>query len=209
MPKKEVPIQSLQQFLPEGTFEPVVHYLNQYKVQLTVTRKRETLLGDYRHAHSGKAHRISVNGNLNKYNFLITLLHELAHLLTFENYGNQIAPHGKEWKNTFSGILSGFLKKGYFPQEVECCLIKSLKNPSASTCGDEGLTRVLKKYDSPNNRLSLVESLPQGKPFKIKGNRYFIRGEKLRTRYKCYEPATKKWYLFSGLYEVEAVDAVL
>ena len=40
-------------------------------------------------------HRISVNGNLNKYSFLITLIHELAHLLTFTQYKNRVDPHGR------------------------------------------------------------------------------------------------------------------
>lgn len=205
MPKKEVPIHSLKDYLPDGAYEPVVHYLNYYKVHLTITRKRETLLGDYRHAHRDKAHRISVNSNLNKYNFLVTLLHELAHLLTFESFGNRVMPHGQEWKNIYTKILSDFTGKGFFPADVETRLLGTLKNPAASTCGDEGLTRILKKYDSLKSGLSLVENLPNGQHFKIKGDRYFVRGEKQRTRYKCYEPATRKWYLFSGLYEVEPV----
>jgi len=94
----EHPMQALAQYLPEGSFEPVVEYLNYYKVYLTVTQKRKSVLGDYRHAYAGNNHRITVNGNLNKYEFLITLLHELAHLLTFEQFGNRVEAHGKEWK---------------------------------------------------------------------------------------------------------------
>ncbi|MEI2749608.1 MAG: hypothetical protein V9E88_12700 [Ferruginibacter sp.] len=69
MPKQEVPLLQLQDFLPEGSFEDVYHYLQQYKVHLTVTRQRQSILGDYRHAHDGKSHRISVNGNLNPIQF--------------------------------------------------------------------------------------------------------------------------------------------
>ncbi|HXL57832.1 MAG TPA: hypothetical protein VN958_16335, partial [Chitinophagaceae bacterium] len=75
---KEHPMHALATFLPEGSFENVVHYLHQHKVHLTVTRERKSVLGDYRNAVHGKNHRITVNGNLNKYAFLITLLHELA-----------------------------------------------------------------------------------------------------------------------------------
>ncbi len=49
MPKREAPVTSLQQFLPEGTFEPVLQYLNHYKVHLTVAKERKSILGDYRH----------------------------------------------------------------------------------------------------------------------------------------------------------------
>ena len=90
MPKQEVPLLQLRSYLPEGSFEDVNHYLVHYKVHLTVTRQRQTVLGDYRHAHDGKTHRISINGNLNKYSFLITLLHELAHLFTYERYGHRV-----------------------------------------------------------------------------------------------------------------------
>ena len=86
----EHPLHDLAEFLPEGSFDHVVQYLYQYKVHLTVARSRKTVLGDYRHAFRGNNHRISVNGNLNKYEFLITLLHELAHLLTFEQYKNTV-----------------------------------------------------------------------------------------------------------------------
>ena len=62
--------------------------------------------------------------------------------------------------------------------------------------------RVLRNYDAKKQDHFLVEQLKEGQPFKIKGDRVFIKGPKIRTRYKCIEPATKKWYLFSGIYEV-------
>src|SRR5437868_12893848 len=98
MPKKEAPLKELESFLPEGTADDVIRFLQLYKVHLTITRERQSVLGDYRNKHFGRNHRISVNGNLNKYSFLITLLHELAHLVAFEKYGGRIQPHGKEWK---------------------------------------------------------------------------------------------------------------
>ena len=84
MAKVEHPLHALNTYLPEGAFEPVVQLINHYKVHLTVTRERKSVLGDYRHAVLGANHKITVNGNLNKYEFLITLLHELEHLLCFE-----------------------------------------------------------------------------------------------------------------------------
>src|SRR5688572_27315790 len=102
MPKKEVPIGHLQQFLPPGTYEAVLSYLRTYKVHLTIAKERKSILGDYRHSTHYANHRISVNGNLNNWSFLITLLHELAHLLTFEQYGNKVLAHGREWKMIFA-----------------------------------------------------------------------------------------------------------
>src|SRR5690349_12896069 len=133
MPKKEVPIGQLQDYLPPGTYEPVLNYLRQYKVHLTVARERKSILGDYRHRTHRDNHRISVNGNLNTYSFLVTLLHELAHLLTFEQFGNNVLAHGREWKSIYSKLLAQFLGHNIFPSDIEAELLRSLQNPAAST----------------------------------------------------------------------------
>ena len=202
MPKQEVPLQQLHDYLPENSYEDVLHYLHHYKVHLTVTRQRQSILGDYRHAHDGKAHRISINGNLNKFSFLVTLLHELAHLFTYERYGHRVQAHGQQWKQEFGKILTQFLAKKVFPADIETALLKSISNPAASSCGDEPLLRVLRNYDTKKTGSFLVEQLPDGSEFMIKGGRSFRKGEKIRKRYKCMEIATGKWYLFSGVYEV-------
>jgi SprT protein len=207
MPKQEAPLLQLQSYLPNGSFDDVAYYLQHYKVHLTITRQRQSILGDYRHAHADKTHRISVNGNLNKYSFLITLLHELAHLFTYEQFGHRVMAHGKEWKNEFSKILAKFLLKKIFPADIEKALLQTLQNPAASSCGDEKLIRVLNNYDDKKAGIHLVESLPEGSHFKIKGERIFKKGEKIRKRYKCVEIKTGKLYLFSAVYEVELISA--
>lgn len=205
MPKQEAPFLKLSSYLPEGSFEEVMVYLNRYKVHLTISRKRQSILGDYRHAGGGKTHRISVNGNLNKYSFLITLLHELAHLFTFEEFGRNVMAHGSEWKNEFGKILAQFLLKKAFPRDIELALLATLRNPSASSCGDEKLLRVLHLYDEKKARVLLVEQISDGGLFRIRGNRIFIKGEKVRKRYKCTDVRTGQLYLFSAFYEVNAL----
>lgn len=206
--KKEAPLNALQPYLPPGAYEPVTDYLVRYKVHLTITRKRETLLGDYRNAVDGKNHRISVNGNLNPYAFLITLLHELAHLLTFDAYGHRVAAHGSEWKQEYGKILAKFLLYKIFPADVEKALLRSLQNPAATTCGEEHLTRVLRKYDTKKqpHHIRMVEELPHGALFKTKDGRLFKRMEKMRKRFKCIELNTHAVYLFNALYEVEVIN---
>jgi SprT protein len=207
MHRQEAPLLQLQSYLPDGSFADVAYYLQHYKVHLTITRQRQSILGDYRHAHAGQTHRISVNGNLNKYSFLITLLHELAHLFTYEQFGHRVMAHGKEWKNEFSKILAKFLLKKIFPGDIEKALMQTLQNPAASSCGDEKLIRVLNNYDDKKAGIHLVENLPEGSHFKIKGERIFKKGEKIRKRYKCVEVKTGKLYLFSAVYEVELISA--
>jgi SprT protein len=205
MPKKEAHISTLQDFLPTNTYEPVLAYLQQYHVHLTVARERKSILGDYRHRTHGKNHRISVNGNLNQYAFLITLLHELAHLLAFENFGNRIAPHGREWKNVFGKLLAQFIEHDIFPVDIKTSLVNSLHNPAASSCSDEDLLRVLKKYDQEKTPLVFIESIPEGSLFKTHDGKIFKKGEKIRKRYKCEELRTRKIYLFSPIYEAEPI----
>jgi len=206
MSKKEAPLSSLQKYLPADTYEPVMQYLHQYKVHLTVARERKSILGDYRHRHDGHTHRISVNGNLNQFAFLITLLHELAHLLTFEKFGHKVSAHGKEWKQIFGGLLARFIEQNIFPEDIKKVLLQSLHNPAASSCADEALLRTLKTYDEKKNGASLfVESLPEGALFQTHDGRVFQKGEKLRKRFRCVEVKTKRVYLFSPVYEVEVL----
>ena len=202
MPKQEAPLHQLKQYLPEGSFDEVSNYLHQFKVQLTITRERKSVLGDYRNSFAGKNHRISVNGNLNPYAFLITLLHELAHLFTYERFGNRVAAHGQEWKNEYSKVLARFLLKKIFPADIQKTLLKTLQNPAASSCADTSLLRVLHQYDIKKEGITLIEALPAGTLFKIKGGREFKKEEKVRKRFKCVEIATGKVYLFSPVYEV-------
>lgn len=206
MSKQEAPLHQLKSYLPEGSFDAVSHYLLHYKVHLTITRERKSVLGDYRNSFADKNHRISVNGNLNKYSFLITLLHELAHLFTYERFGHRVQAHGQEWKNEFSKILAQFLLKEVFPPDIHRALLKTLQNPAASSCADVSLLRVLHRYDEKKAGVVLVEAVADGKSFSIKGGKIFRRIERIRKRIKCEEIATGKMYLFSPVYEVEIVD---
>lgn len=209
MPKKEVPVDHLQHYLPEGTSAAVLSYLHQYKVHLTVTRERKSILGDYRHSTRYQNHRISVNGNLNKFSFLITLLHELAHLLTFEQYSNRVAAHGREWKKVYGRLLKQFLEQKVFPPDIEKELTLSLNSPAASSCAEDGLLRALRNYNERSDGHYLLEELPEGSLFGIKDGRLFKKKEKLRKRFKCEEVRTGKLYLFSPVYEVLWISDVV
>ena len=207
MPKKEAHISTLQDFLPPNTYDAVLAYLQHYHVHLTVARDRKSILGDYRHRTHGKNHRISVNGNLNKFAFLITLIHELAHLLTFEEYGNRVASHGKEWKKIFGQLLAVFIEHDVFPADIRQTLKQSLHNPAASSCADEELLRTLRNYDEQQSHLVFVETLPEGSLFKTHDGKVFRIGQRIRKRFRCEEVKTKRIYLFSPVYEVEPVSS--
>ncbi len=203
MSKREAPLDHLSRFIPAGSAPRVLEYLNHYKVHLTITRQRKSILGDYRHATLYKTHRISINGNLNQYSFLITLIHELAHLVTFMKYGNRVQAHGKEWKGVYASLLQDFIVHHIFPADIENALQQSMHDLPASSCADEGLMRILKRYDQSGNGLVMVEQLPEGQLFDIGEGRIFKKGKKLRKRYQCIEVSTGKIYLFSPIYEVK------
>ena len=206
MPVSEHPMQALSSFLPEGSFEEVVAYIKQYRVHLTITRKRKSVLGDYRHAFAGKNHRITVNGDLNPYEFLITLLHELAHLLTFEQYRHRVEAHGKEWKTCYAKLLLHFIQLGVFPEDIEQALHNSVMNPAATANCETDLLLVLRKYNQQQKvGYAHVADIAEGHLFQMDNGRVFRRGKLRRKRYECVEVATGLRYSFSAVMEVKMI----
>ncbi len=206
MGKLEGPITMLEQFLPEGTFKKIVPYFEQYNINLSITHDRVTVLGNYRSPLPGSSvHRISINGSLNPYSFLITLLHELAHMLAYIQYRRSIQPHGAEWKALFARLLQMYMYKGVFPANVEEALEKSLANITASTCTDPDLYKALKKHDRRRKMMRLVEDIPLNEHFATHDGRVFQKMEKLRTRFRCKEVSTGYVYLFPAIAEVKQV----
>lgn len=206
MSVSEHPMQALEKFLPKESFQLVVQYIHQYKIHLTISRKRKSVLGDYRHAGSGGNHRISINGNLNKYEFLITLLHELAHLLTFEQFNNKVEAHGKEWKNNFSKLLTNFVKHNFFPADVAKALQRSIINPAATANGETTLLLVLRKYDANKKEgVHHIAEIPEGTLFQLEDGRIFKKVKKRVKRFECTEIKTGLKYSFSALCEVKII----
>ena len=195
-----------------------VHYLkrllysqclifHQYKLHLTVTKARKSVLGDYRHPRMGANHKISVNGNLNPYEFLITLLHELGHLLCFEQYKNRVDAHGKEWKYLYGLLLADFIQRDIFPLDIKKSLKKTILNPAATANGETALLLVLRKYDVVKKEgMAFVAHLPDGAFFETEKGKRFQKIKKRRIRIECVELATGHIYSFSGLSEVRVVQ---
>ena len=205
MKKQETPITFLEQFLPNGAFEQIAPFFKTHTIHLTVTHERKSVLGDYRHpTYDSPHHRISVNANLNPYSFLITLLHELAHLLTYVHFGNNVPPHGKEWKTQFRHILIPFMGKRFFPADVEKALYAYLHDPAASTCTDSQLYKALYRYDEHKPGFKLIDDLGTNQIFETEDGEMYQALEKLRTRTRCRNLNNGKVYYFQGIVEVRA-----
>jgi SprT protein len=205
--KQERPIASLAQFLPPNSYEDVEPFFRTHAIQLTLTRERKTILGNYRAPTAGsRVHRITVNINLNPYNFLLTLLHEVAHLCTHVNHAKRVSPHGSEWKNEFKKILVPFIAKKVFPQDIELALMDYLRNPSASTCSDPTLFKAMYRYDERKQGYKLVDDVPVNGKFENEEGELFQKLEVRRTRSRCKSLTTGKQYLFPGIAEVKVVE---
>ncbi len=195
----------LKKYLPEGSADYAHDLLWKYGIQLRIKKPRTTKLGDYRPPKPGEAHRISINKDLNQYAFLVTFLHETAHLINFDKRGFKVMPHGLEWKQEFQIVTKPMLSETILPKDVQHALDRYLKNPKASSCTDPYLFKTLRGYDQKPDHLVLVESIPFQTLFKTKDGRVFRKIDKLRSRFRCVEEKTGKIYLVPGLMEVELV----
>ena len=196
----------LNKYIPDGSVNLVFEWIRDYKVHLRISRQRNTKLGDFRPAFNGQSHRISVNHNLNKYAFLITFVHEFAHLYVDEKYGRKVRPHGKEWKLSFKELMNPVFELSCFPVDIEIALKSYLENAAASSSSNLNLARVLKKYDPVKEEEIIIEELPQNSIFKINSGKTFKKLEKRRKRYKCLNLTNNKLYLFDPLTPVILIN---
>lgn len=192
----------LLKYIPEHSVLPIIELIKHNRVHLKIVNQRVTKHGDYRKHPSGK-HQITVNANLNSYRFLITLVHEIAHLVAIEKYGHQIKSHGNEWKHTFQHLMIPFINPSVFPSEVLPFLARHFKNPTASSDTDVQLSLALKKYDPVTDKVTITE-VPFGSVFILPNNknRVFIKGLQRVKRFECVEKSTEKTYLFHPNAEV-------
>lgn len=195
----------LRKYIPEATVPVIASWITHYDFKLRIKKERSTRLGDYTPPRNGLNHLITINYNLNKYAFLITLVHEVAHLVTYNQHAERVYPHGPEWKANFRELMKPFLNPEIFPLEVFSALRQYMANPAASSCSDEKLLRTLKLHDESSGLL--LEHLPHNSVFLYNGSRVFRKGEKLRKRFKCQELHSGQVYLFSALTEVELFEA--
>jgi SprT protein len=196
--------QQLKRFLPEQGSEQVVRLIAAHKVRFRVTNPRKSKFGDYRSPDDKGYHAISVNGNLNPYAFYLTSIHEFAHLIAFAKWGRAIAPHGEEWKSTFSELLKEGRAAEWFPEAVRKPLLRYIRNPKASSASDHHLFLALRQFDK-NPPPLVVRDVKPGELFSLSG-KVFERGELMRKRAKCKDIQTGKLYLVNAIAEVTRIE---
>ena len=180
----------------------VQYLIEQNNFSLKIVNQRETKHGDFRKMPDG-SFQITVNNNLNQYQFLLTLVHEIAHHITHQKFG-RVQPHGKEWKKVFQHLMLPFLKPDIFKYEMLPHLANYLKNPKASTDSDAKLSLALREF-KPSSGKAFIFELPFGQAFLFKNTTY-KKGNKRRTRFECLNTINGKVYLFNQNVEVEIID---
>jgi len=195
----------LKPYLPENSLEFIMSWIDGRSVFIRITRGRRSKLGDYRSPQKDDVHRISVNGDLNPYEFLITLTHEIAHMLIWEKYGRKVKPHGTAWKHQYAGMLSILTGGSIFPQHIESIISKQVTNPGASNKSNIELTRALQSHNPAQSDVFL-EDLPTGTIFSLPNGRTFRKEEKLRKWYRCTRQDNKRIYRISPVARVIPAD---
>ncbi|MCG2611391.1 SprT-like domain-containing protein [Flavobacterium sp. SM15] len=191
----------LLKYLPEHAVPACFELIKTYNVHLKIVNERVTRHGDYRR-HPDGFHQITVNASLNKYRFLITLIHEIAHLVAFEKYGRMIKPHGDEWKLTFQKLMVPFIRPEIFPNQLLPLLARHFRNPKASSDTDATLSLALKQFDPVNDKNYIFE-IPYGSTFRIHNGKIFKKVALRTKRYECIEVSSGRIYLFNPNAEVE------
>jgi SprT protein len=186
--------QTLHQHVPDQACPYCFSLWQNAPFELKLTRNRQSKVGDFTSSKSIKNPRITLNKDLNPFLFLVTYIHEVAHLHVFLKFGNRVDPHGDEWKNVFKHLMGPMLENQVFPDQILHELRRHMVNPKASSFADADLTRALRSFDKNAAQYTALSDIPEGSIFHFQG-RYFKKGKMKRTRVLCNEIKTKRNYL--------------
>jgi len=199
--KKQTSINQLKTFIPDNSINYYINIFDKYKFLFLIKRPRQRKLGDFKVDLKTNQLTITINNNLHPYQFHLTFLHELAHLITHINYGLKVKPHGNEWKTEYKKLITESIEKNIFKGEIVDILKKCYlqKTGFSSNCSKFDL--FVKNLE--NLFWLSVEDIPVNTVFMLKtNNRQFKKLKKRRTRYICEEVQTKRQYLVSKDAEV-------
>ncbi len=199
---------AFNKYVPADSLQTCVNWILDYRIAIRITKSRSSKYGDYTPPSNGKGHRISINHDMNKYAFLLTFTHEVAHLVTWLRYKDRVDAHGLEWKWEFRRLMLPFLRRGVFPQDLLKQIDSYLKNPAATSCTNIELTRALRKYDKKGERWYRLEEIAPESRFRIRSGRTFIKGKLLKKNYCCLDTKTRQMYVINPLTEVQIVASV-
>lgn len=192
----------LEKHLPASGLAYCLRLWEEHPFDLRLRKKRISKVGDFSF-HRGRPPRITINCDSHPFLFLLTYIHEVAHLVVHKQYGNKTEPHGGEWKNVFQSLMAPILNDSVFPAGLLAVLQVHMSDPMASSFSDPLLTRALRALDEERKNVTLLSEIPEGSIFGLHGRR-FRKGLLKRTRVQCRELNSKRNYLVPVDAEVEA-----
>ncbi|WP_017731272.1 SprT family zinc-dependent metalloprotease [Nafulsella turpanensis] len=175
-----------------------------YQFNFKISRDRQTKLGDFRYDKIKKTYQVTVNKGLNPYAFLVTYIHEVAHVDNYRQHGQKVKPHGPEWQQSFRKLAYPLLNTDVFPADVLKAFKDYLQKPAASSSGYLPLSLALRRYDTGIEESLLLAHLDQGSKFIFK-DRTFVKEGKKRTRAICTDLGNGRKYLIPEGAQVKKV----
>ncbi|MCB0430042.1 MAG: sprT domain-containing protein [Flavobacteriales bacterium] len=199
--RSRIPYEQLRHHIPENAWLLLWPLLQRYPLSITLWNHRQSKFGDYKAPQRDGIHHISLNKSQNQFAFLITTIHELAHMEVQERYGRYKQPHGREWKRVFQQMMNPFLAAGCFPEELARQLVRHMTNPKATTSSDPCLMKVLSDYDEIKG--VMLEEVPENAIFRMENGMVFRKGSRLRSRFNCFRVDNERLYYVPALIRVE------
>ncbi|MDX1740573.1 MAG: SprT-like domain-containing protein [Rhodothermales bacterium] len=180
-------VRRIRPYLPPGAEPLVVRLLREVPTDVVPVEARESKHGDFTIERGKSYGRITVNVCGNRYRFLLTLLHELAHSRVAMQYRRRVRPHGPEWKNEFSRLLFRLLRYQILTPRLRRAVYLHALSPKSTDEYDTELQLALRRFDTLDKRLTVVE-LEEGTRFSLDGGLVLRRGKMLRRRIQCRTP---------------------
>jgi len=183
----------LSQHVPPAAVGYCTQLWEKLPFDFKLRKSRLSKVGDFT-CRSGQSPQITVNRDLHPFLFLMTYVHEVAHLHVHQAHGFKAEAHGEDWKTTFQTLMAPLLLAEIFPDPLLTGLKKHMASPKASSFSDAELTHLFRSVNERERNAVLLSQIPEGSIFHLHG-RWFKKGKLRRTRVLCREVKTKRQYL--------------
>ncbi len=196
----------LQQKVPAEAAEYCYKLWEENPFSFTIARTRSSCFGNY--ILRNGSHKITVNHDLNTYAFLLTYIHEVAHMhtqLQKTNPRKKIQPHGIEWKYNFQKLMQPVMQQSIYPEIILKPLTEYMTNPAASSVGYAPLQEALRSFDERQEEGIPLSQVLDNQWFEFR-KAIFQKLEMRRTRVLCVERKSKRRYTIMAVAKVKLIS---